>query len=59
MPRRICQSIDDHEWVSDTLLGAPCYCQACGLKLEDADEAHVMEGIEEVESDDWRKLVDL
>lgn len=58
MSKPICRSIDDHEWVSDRLTG-PCYCQACGLALEDAEEAHVMEEIDKMRHpSDWVGLIE-
>lgn len=46
MSPRICPEIDDHEWVSDGPYGE-CHCQACGLTLEDAIEAHSMQEMTE------------
>jgi hypothetical protein len=48
MPKRICPSLDDHSWVSDGPY-SETYCMDCGLKLEDAIEAHFMQEIEEDE----------
>lgn len=58
MPRRICPTMEDHEWVTD--LRGRCHCQACGLKPEDSDEAHTMEGIDELSDNPstWNGLVD-
>lgn len=56
MPRRICPTMEDHEWVTD--LRGRTHCQACGLKLEDADEAHVMQDLEDLERRDWSSMCD-
>ena len=47
---KLCQDIEDHEWVDNE--DGDIRCQACGVALEDAPEAHAMEDADWWDNDD-------